>query len=305
MRRLLHSEFLNRQLISIANLGDDSLPPGLVYSLSKFCIDSCKLVFCGTAHLHQFLTLIAMIEAQARFFERTTSLTKALLTAGLLGGVALSILGAGSAQAASDRRDCKFGGSTSMNPTCDSIDWAMGWTLEDKKLTNFSFDPAIPAGGPPSGVFSFIYDDLGAPGLSVEDMWTTLASFNPSLPPPSTGSYSYDLAIIEPGWMFKNVELDVVHAGSGQEVTKTIVGGGSPVLVSMDGDPVGPVPLSGTSISVTDSWDLDPATGTISAISNTYTQVPAPLPILGAGAAFGSIRKLRIFSSQLKTFSKG
>ena len=65
------------------------------------------------------------------------------------------------------------------------------------------------------------------------------------------------------------------------------------------------MPISGTFINVTDSWDLDPNTGTIMAISNTYTQVPvpAPLPILGAGAAFGSIRKLRKFSSRLKTFS--
>jgi len=237
--------------------------------------------------------------------RRATSLSKTLLTAGLLGGAALSTLGAGSAQAVEFRDDCSFGASTAFG-SCSAVTWTTGWTLGDKTLKNLTYFPTIPVGGPPSGVFSFIWDDLGAPGLSVEDMWTTLASFNPSLPPPSTGSYSYDLAIIEPGWMFKNVELDVVHAGSGQEVTKTIVGGGSPVLVSMDGDPVGPVPLSGTSISVTDSWDLDPDTGTISAISNTYTQhVPAPLPILGVGAAFGSIRKLRKFSSQLKTFSKG
>ena len=33
--------------------------------------------------------------------------------------------------------------------------------------------------------------------------------------------------------------------------------------------------------------------------------VPAPVPFLGVGAAFGSIRKLRKFSSQLKTFSLG
>jgi len=233
--------------------------------------------------------------------RRATSLSKALLTAGLLGAAALSTLGAGSAQAVV-RFDCSFGASTAhtkcFNDPINPIDWTTGWTLVDKKLTNFGFDPIIPAGGPPSGDFSFIYDDFGAPGLSVEDMWTTLATFNPSLPPPSTGSYSYDLAIIEPyksaGWMFKDVELDVDHAGSGQEVTKTIIGGGNPVLVSMDGDPVGPVPLSGTSISVTDSWDLDPATGTIMSISNTYTQtVPGPLPLLGAGAAFGFSRRIR------------
>jgi hypothetical protein len=57
------------------------------------------------------------------------------------------------------------------------------------------------------------------------------------------------------------------------------------------------MPISGTFINVTDSWDLDPNTGTIMAISNTYTQlqqeVPGPLPILGIGAAFGFSRKLR------------
>ena len=42
-------------------------------------------------------------------------------------------------------------------------------------------------------------------------------------------------------------------------------------------------------------------------MENSFQQheVPAPLPLLGVGAAFGSIRKLRKFSSQLKTFSMG
>ena len=44
-------------------------------------------------------------------------------------------------------------------------------------------------------------------------------------------------------------------------------------------------------------------------VANQYQdvelQVPAPLPILGVGAAFGSIRKLRKFSARLKTFSMG
>jgi len=246
-----------------------------------------------------------------RFNQHTTTLSKALLTAGLLGGAALSTLGAGSAQAMQFRNDCSFGSSTAFG-LCSAVTWSSGWLQGDKKLTNLTYFPTIPtgpAGGPPSGVFSFIWDDFTTNGVSPDDMWTVLAEFNPALPPPNTGSYSYDLEIIEPwksqGLHFDTVELDVDHSGTGQEVTKTIVGGGSPVLVSMDGDPVGPVPLSGTSINVTDSWDLDPNTGTIMAISNTYTQTPAPLPILGAAAALGSIRKLRKFSSRLKTFSMG
>ena len=242
-----------------------------------------------------------------KFKQHTTTLSKALLTAGLLGGAALSTLGAGSAQAAGGRFDCSFGATTTFIPLCRDINWTVGWTLEDKRLTNLTFDPTFPVGGPPSGDFSFIWNDFGAPGLSVEDIWTTVASFNPDLPGPNTGFYSYDLAVTAPGWKFKSVELDVDHAGTGQDVKKTITGG-SPdplVLASIDGMPVGPVPLSGTSIHVTDSWVLDPNLGTVMAISNTYAQVPAPLPILGAGAAFGSIRKLRKFSSRLKTFSMG
>jgi hypothetical protein len=105
---------------------------------------------------------------------------------------------------------------------------------------------------------------------------------------------------------FNDVELDSDHSGTGTKVTKVVkdaLGSTIATLESINGMPDGPDPLSGTSIKVTDSWEIDPNTGTINAISNTYTQVPAPLPILGAGAAFGSIRKLRKFSSRLKTFS--
>ena len=243
---------------------------------------------------------------------RATTLSKTLLTAGLLGGAALSTLGAGSAQAADGRFDCSFGASVAHATRCNS---GFEWKLEDKILKNFSFAPGTPAGGPPSGDFAFIYSDFGAAGLSPEDTWQALAVFDPILPPPSTGSYKYDLEItpaaIAAGWTFETVELDVIHSGTGQKVTKTITGGipDPLVLVSNNGIPdpiVGSTPLSGTSITVMDEWVLDENTGNIAAINNTFTQeVPAPLPLLGVGAAFGSIRKLRKFSSQLKTFSMG
>jgi hypothetical protein len=234
--------------------------------------------------------------------RRATTLSKTLLTAGLLGGAALTTLGAGSAQAAdgSARLDCSFGASNAHTTKCESV---FEWKLEDKILKNFMFVPGIPVGGPPSGDFAFIYSDNGPDGLDPSDTWQALAVFEPTLPLPSTGSYKYDLLITEPGWVFETVELDVIHAGTGQKVTKKVTG--IPDLVSIDGAPVGPVPLSGTSITVIDEWDLNPATGNVAAINNTFTQVPAPLPLLGVGAAFGSIRKLRKFSSQLKTFSMG
>ncbi len=232
---------------------------------------------------------------------RATTLSNALFTAGLLGGAALSTLGAGSAQAASGRLDCSFGNSVA-HTACSAIDWMVGWTLEDKKLTNLNLTNTVPA----SGDFSFIYDDFGPLGRSPADVWQALITFDPDLPNPLIGSYSYDLAITNPGWTFLNVKLEDIQAGS-TTITKTIIGGSpSPhVLTSIDGGDIGPVPLSGTSINVTDSWVITPNMGVIDSINNSYRQVPAPLPLLGVGAAFGSIRKLRKFSSQLKTFSMG
>jgi hypothetical protein len=259
---------------------------------------------------HPFATLPST--NMFRINQHTTTLSKALLTAGLLGGTAVVTLGAGSAQAALSE-SCSFGNSTAHAKCVDVfVPMFAGWTLEDKKLTNLIFDPTVPAGGPPSGTFSFIYDDFGAPGLSHEDMWSTLATFDPAIGPPSTGSYSYDLAItpagIAAGWRFQEVELDSEHVGSGTKATKVVKDAlGTTIIASLEsvnGMPDGLDGISGTSIKVTDSWEINPATGTISSISNSYTQkVPAPLPILGAGAAIGSIRKLRKFSSRLKTFS--
>jgi hypothetical protein len=257
---------------------------------------------------HPFATLPST--NMLKINQHTTKLSKALLTAGLLGGATVATLGAGSAQAMSE--SCRFGNDGSSHPLCSTINWATGWTLEDKKLTNLTYFPGIGSVAPPSGTFSFIYNDFGAPGLSVEDMWTTLATFDPALAPPDTGSYSYHLEIIEPwksqGWRFKDVELDTMHAGSGTKANKIVkdaLGSTIASLESINGMADGPDPISGTFIHVTDSWEINPATGSISSISNTYTQVPAPLPLLGAGAAFGSIRKLRKFSSRLKTFSMG
>ena len=253
---------------------------------------------------HPFATLPST--NMLKINQHTTKLSKALLTAGLLSGAAVATLGAGSAQAMSE--SCSFGTDTSHVKCKDLfVPTFTGWTLADKTLTNLTYFTGIgPLDAPPSGTFSFVYDDLGVPGLSVEDEWTTLATFDPSIPEPSTGSYMYNLAITQPGWTFDTVELDTMHVGSGTKVTKVVqdaLGATIASLESLDGMADGPDPISGTFIKVTDTWEINPATGSISSISNSFTQVPAPLPLLGVGAAFGSIRKLRKFSTRLKTFS--
>jgi hypothetical protein len=239
---------------------------------------------------------------------RATTLSKTLLTAGLLGAAALSTLGAGSAQADEFRR-CTFGTYTDSNPTCVVDDPRLGWQLGDKIFKMIDFGTLGTAGGA-TGLLSFIWNDFPPTGIvSPTDNWNVLVDFLPSVPPPSTGFYKYELSIapayIAQGYTFKDVELDVNHSGSGQTVTKEVSDVPTSPLISVDGDPVLPQPFNPntTLITVTDSWVSNPDTGRISSISNVYTQVPAPLPLLGVGAVFGSIRKLRKFSSQLKTFS--
>ncbi len=284
-----------RESASVAGLGAKSLQDERFMNKRRSESSNRRKVYLG----HPFATLPST--NMLKINQHTTKLSKALLTAGLLGGAAVATLGAGSAQAASGRFDCSFGASIAHAKCVDVfVPGFMGWTLEDKKLTNLDLTNTVPA----SGDFSFIYDDFAAPGLSPEDMWQALITFDPDLPDPLIGSYSYDLAITAPGFAFDSVKLEDVQAGK-TKVKKVVENAlGATILESIDGANMGPVPISGTSIKVTDSWDITPTMGVIDSINNTYMQqVPAPLPILGAGAAFGSIRKLRKFSSRLKTFS--
>lgn len=101
--------------------------------------------------------------------------------------------------------------------------------------------------------------------------------------------------------------------GTGTQVGTTI--NLAPLGSSCGGDPAGayncwqkvPVVLPGQAFSVTFGGSAD-----FIAFDNLSfnpqdlpptSQVPAPLPILGAGAAFGSVKKLKHLSARLKSFA--
>jgi hypothetical protein len=244
--------------------------------------------------------------------QHTTALSKALLTAGLLGGAAVASLGASSAQAAIITSTCPFTGTGSACTGPSGV----GWTtiggiapnplqLGDKLLNILDYD---------FNSFDNAGNAIKAPGefqftMLNDTVWSLRAAFipaiegfpGPPLPKIATGTLHYTLAITDPNNQFLSVEIDSAHLGTGSMVTKTILGG--PVLNSVDGSS-NTTALGGTFVDVTDVYTVQPGAG-LNSFSNGFTQVPAPLPILGAGAAFGSIRKLRKFSSRLKTFSMG
>jgi len=234
---------------------------------------------------------------------RATTLSKTLLTAGLLGAAALSTLSAGSAQAATE---CADGSCT----------WAQ-WTAGT--IGTLLSDPLIVGDKIFTWISTAVVGDLNDPTttVSAED-FKPIYLFN--LDKPFTNfsyDFTYEVTVTDSSKYIDAVDFDTdaVPLASPASIAKadyTFTGGNSVItLTSTNGTPdvelvVGAQPKS---MTVRNYYgNLIPGgtgDGEIDTLENSFRQVPAPLPLLGVGAVFGSIRKLRKFSSQLKTFSMG
>jgi hypothetical protein len=273
--------------------------------------------------------------------RRATTLSKTLLTAGLLGGAALSTLGAGSAQAAPfwDRFDngykCFFGGTGTQCTAGETTP-----TTVPVPLSNTSPVTGDPTVAPPYTCLtntSYPCDKLltlldwsSIPGSNDSNNFNTstleFVWLGPSDPHPwhvdvdlaggqsdiNGGLLGYTLQVTDPNYFLTDAQLRG-NLGSGT-ITKDIYS--SAALYNGGNGGVGDLltltssgsAIAGTYKPVKQVWVRDRylAGSQVDNFSNDFSQdVPAPLPLLGVGAAFGSIRKLRKFSSQLKTFSMG
>ena len=123
--------------------------------------------------------------------------------------------------------------------------------------------------------------------------------FTPELPGVTSGKTEFSIESLHAAFIAVQLDSDFdLNPGS---VTKTLwadAGFTTPILtgsplVSTDGSNTGLVPIIGnyTKIYVRDSFTVG-AGGQLDNYTNTF-QTPGPLPILGAGAAFGFSRKLR------------
>lgn len=226
-----------------------------------------------------------------------SALAKALLGAAVVLASAGSLVSAGGAQAANNyscapRAAAGPGGF--VNLAFSAIGIGDTVTCADKTFTVNSFD----FGGNTGNInFEWVPVDP-APGY-VDDLFSTDINFSPSIVGPQTGFFDYTVQITQPGWVFNTVQLDSAVAVNPRSpgdtsVIKEIRSG--PLLNSINGAQVGPIPLAGvTSLSVRDTWSV--AQGDVlTNVKDTFTQaseVPGPLPLLGAAAAFGWSRKLR------------
>jgi hypothetical protein len=115
-----------------------------------------------------------------------------------------------------------------------------------------------------------------------------------------TGPLKYTVAITDPDMYFDDIVLDSEIFRKNTHVEKLVEwAGGSVLLSSINGGATAPFLFPGgiQFITITDTWGTT-YTGTgprssLKSFNNNFTQVPAPLPLFGAMAAFGYSRKLR------------
>ena len=225
-----------------------------------------------------------------------STIPKLLLGAVALGGAG-TLLSAGSAQATIVPGNlCWFGVASGPvgTPQCatyDSITSPGGtqFTLADK-LVNLG---AL-AFGAKAGTLGFQWTPISPPGFA-QDQFSLQLDFNPDSEGPYTGQFDYQISVLDPNFEFSTAELDSIVSGVpvGTTVTKKIFGFAD--IVSTDGSNETGVPVNGTVLTVQNIWDVKPGS-VLNSFGDTYTQkevVPGPLPLLGAGIAFGFSRKLR------------
>lgn len=113
------------------------------------------------------------------------------------------------------------------------------------------------------------------------------------------GSFTskYTVEALEPNTWFNQVDLSWVQVPGGDATVSAkydwVDKDGNPQTVTLtdSGSIYNIVGQHPTEITVTNTYT--PNNGAIDNVENTFRNVPGPLPILGAGAAFGFSRKLR------------
>jgi hypothetical protein len=185
-----------------------------------------------------------------------------------------------------------------------------GQQLGDKLVSNFFPTPLNLTPATPSFDVKFDYtwlDPDGTPDANYgDDLWTFKVTTNQSISGTfGPFTYGYDVTITDPNWEFNQLGLDSdVPALSRQVVVvkdASDPSGSILTLTSVNGAPAGPGDFVGsyTKVTIRDTITIVPSPiGELTSVTNAWnqrpkSQVPAPLPILGAGVAFSMSRRIR------------
>lgn len=223
------------------------------------------------------------------FPTKSPASLRALLIGSSVAGLASLGLGATPAHALST--PCSFGGGAGtpcqLNTPYDST------APSDKQITFLQ--------GPTAGMGDIEFEWIPVTPLPgyLSDIWKIDVDFTPALQGPVTGVFDYEINIFEGPMQFNTVELSVDAVAGTPTVTKSIYGdaGFTQLLqqITVSGNATSgylALPSDYTTLYVRDSYVLKDG-DILDNFQNNFTQVPGPLPLLGAGTAFGFSRRLR------------
>jgi len=237
----------------------------------------------------------------------TKSIPSLLLGATVLGAAGLG-LSAGQANANTIVRTCWFGTQIIGVSECG----ANSYTLGDKQITYLQNPSTADA-----GEIEFIWDDNGTSTpypypQFLDDIWTVDTDFTPNVtggsPGGTIGTLKYKLSIVDlpsqgpnPN-VFDKVNLNwAAVLGPNVKVTKQVFSDDAftkNILTLTGNGSIGNISASNLkNIWILDTYNV-PAGEGLDNFNNAFTQVPGPLPLLGAGTAFGFSRRLRRRSKQ-------
>jgi hypothetical protein len=251
--------------------------------------------------LGSFLAFAAMPIVSSTHSRRSTQahrlpkrlLSRALMAAALMGGA--SLLSAGAAQAAWDPTlpngyECFFGGPGAQCEKGDPTPTPVPIPDGDKILTLLDWSDSLTRNTGSNVQFT-----------KQSNGWHVDLDFANDLVAAASGFLEYRMDITDPGAFFEKAFLSTNEGtGGNYTVTKeffTDATFSTEITAWQLTNPASPDSgyIGGKTIYVRDSWEIpSDSVASIDDIQNVYTQtVPGPLPVLGAGVAFGFSRRLR------------
>ena len=232
-----------------------------------------------------------------------STIPKVLMAAVILGGAG-SMLSAGSAQAALLTWSEVFADSSGLCNNLASLDPRC--TVGDKTMSNFTTNYTLIAPPPEASATNTSTVQLS----ELNGIWDIDFDFLPGqfADTSQTYSLSYDIEITDPSKMFATASVGALcnQANVGPCTVRKQIAyyinnilqpiDASLTMVAVNSNAAGPVAIAAgiTKMRIYDSWSVQ-FPGSLDGISNNFTQsdVPGPLPLMGAGMAFGFSRKLR------------
>lgn len=209
--------------------------------------------------------------------------------------VAVAGLSLQAGQASALSTPCSFGGNSDA-ALCTTTPYDSDLP-SDKQITLLSTSQASSSQGPTAGQGTVDFDwiPLPPPGYTA-DLWEVDVDFDADLVGPISGQFDYKIAISDPAWTFDRVRLKVDALIGNPSVIKSIYSDDSftTKLLELVGNGFVSLPSGYQTLYVRDSYTLQQG-DVLGSFQNVYTQttVPGPLPLLGAGTAFGLSRGLR------------